>query len=97
MHSFRGGQLQFNYDVSQGRVLPSVEPLYEMKASSRSSIWKIREWFDTNADAYRLTLVEDTPTHITFALPREAGAQDMEVVESELYRERFDFSVDKHA
>lgn len=94
MHTFYGGQLKFNY--VGGRMLPTVEPLYALKKTSVSSIWQIRSWFEANSDEYKLTIVEDSPTHLTFAFTQEAQKEDVEAVENALYGERFDFFTEKH-
>lgn len=99
MHTFYGGQLKFAYDANEKRVKPYVVPLCVNTTTKAASIWRVREWFDENGEELGLTLIEDTPTHVTFALPKvqENELKKLqEAAEIALYAERFDYTVEEH-
>ena len=96
MKKLVGGKLAFQYDPKTKSQVVTVEPAFEKRKVTRSSIWAIREWFETNGDSLKLTLVDDTNSHMSFALPKDASDRDLKSVENALYRERFAFSVEDH-
>ena len=96
MKKLIGGQLSFGYDPETKSSTVTVDKAYERRKIDRSSIWTIRQWFEENGDNYNLTLVDETNTHMSFALPAKASGNDVKAVESALYRERFDFAIEDH-